>query len=196
MALLFALAPIVANATPIVDQLEDIDEFSVLVEALRVTGLSDPLNEENVTLFAPTNEAFADLGIDEAMLRALDPENSADRAEIVRLRRLLLFHIATEPYSAASLRRAGVVEMVTGGYIEIVPGPPISDLPNVIGPDMFADNGVYHTVDRVLLPCDEVNGEPLGVRQREACTPVRLTVPDCMFFIIRGQDGGAAVVCL
>jgi len=129
------------------------DRFSTLVSALQRTGLDQTLDVASgrFTVFAPTNDAFANSGID---LDALTDEE---------LTNVLLYHVVSGGtiYRSAnipagvtaltSLNDAGPSDGLTltvensGGSITV-------NEANVIVADVEGVNGVIHGIDGVLLP--------------------------------------------
>jgi len=123
------------------------DDFSTLVTAVQAAGLVQPLSDAPaVTIFAPTNEAFAALpdGVLEALL---EPENRAILVDI------LAYHVvpAEVPSSAVS---PGKVESLEGADLTIAVdnGTVMVDNAKVIQTDIEGSNGVIHVIDAVILP--------------------------------------------
>ncbi|MFP4095813.1 MAG: fasciclin domain-containing protein [Cyclobacteriaceae bacterium] len=129
----------------------DPDNFSILVAALDKAGLVDALNgTTEYTVFAPTNAAFAKLGIDEA----------ADLPDVEELTRILLYHVLQGETTSDELKSifyptlngaAVEVDLSAGVVIKGVGNTP-DHLPSVIIPDVQATNGVIHVIDNVLVP--------------------------------------------
>ncbi|MGB0628680.1 MAG: fasciclin domain-containing protein, partial [Candidatus Thalassarchaeaceae archaeon] len=84
----------------VLENLEIFDDFSILMEALNITGLVDDLSPSNTpqmgwTIFAPTNDAFASIGLD------LDELDTSEEVEI--LTEILLYHVTfAGPYALDS----------------------------------------------------------------------------------------------
>ena len=84
----------------VLENLESFDDFSTLIEALNITGLTDNFSSNNTpqmgwTIFAPTNDAFASAGID------LDDFDSSEEIEF--LTEILLYHVTfAGPYALNS----------------------------------------------------------------------------------------------
>jgi len=123
------------------------DDFSTLVTAVQAAGLVQPLSDAPaVTIFAPTNEAFAALpdGVLEALL---EPENRAILVDI------LAYHVvpaevpssAVAPGKVASLEGADLTIAVDNGTVMV-------DNAKVIQTDIEGSNGVIHVIDAVILP--------------------------------------------
>ena len=157
----------------IVDIAAGSEEFSILVTALNTAGLTDTVRAaEDITVFAPTNAAFAalaeDLGFDgdtsdaEAVFGfiagALTDLGGGD--PIPLLTDILLYHVApgarTEPTITAS---EGIATLLEGAEIApsggaLVDGEPDLLDPVIVLPDVAADNGIIQGIDRVLVPID------------------------------------------
>lgn len=136
------------------------DSFSTLVTALSaasavdggtdfLAAVSDP--NANLTVFAPTNAAFAALpaGVLDAAL--------ADPAGL--LTDVLAYHVAGQALDAQTLLATGNTQTLLGQAltIEVVGDDVIinagTDAPAiVITADIAASNGIVHVIDAVLLP--------------------------------------------
>lgn len=115
---------------------------SAVVEAELLPALSDPFSE--FTVFAPTNQAFADLAT------ALNTDINGILA-LPNLAEVLLYHVVDGTVLSTQLSN-GPVETLSGEdiIVSLVSGVKINDA-NVILADVEADNGVAHVVDKVLL---------------------------------------------
>jgi uncharacterized surface protein with fasciclin (FAS1) repeats len=121
-------------------------DFSTLVAAVTAAGLVDALSGDGpLTVFAPTNDAFAALpeGTVETLLL---PEN------IDALTGILTYHVVAAEVLSTDLVN-GDVETLNGASVTVNldDGVKINDS-NVIIPDIIACNGVIHVIDAVLLP--------------------------------------------
>lgn len=121
-------------------------QFETLLTAARAAGLVETLQGEGLfTVFAPTDEAFAQLpaGALDALL--------ADREQ---LRAVLLYHVVpgrvtsaqVVDLNSASTAQGGTLSIRTQGSRVQVGGA------TVVQADVSASNGVIHVIDRVLLP--------------------------------------------
>jgi len=121
--------------------------FTTLTQAIQAAGMTDLLSGEGpYTVFAPTDEAFAQLP-DGALQFLLQPENRE------LLRQVLAYHVV--PREVASNQIAtGAIEAIGGGLAVRVTSDNrvIVNNASVIQPDIQANNGVIHAVNRVLLP--------------------------------------------
>lgn len=125
-------------------------DLSTLAAAVSAAGLADTIAGLNpVTLFAPTNQAFANLpaGTVESLLL---PEN------VDTLRNILLFHAHAGGVYSSGLK-AGWLSMANGGSVEVslANGPALvfeGGRSGIVAADGVGSNGVIHKLDAVLLP--------------------------------------------
>ncbi|MGF1467765.1 MAG: fasciclin domain-containing protein [Sandaracinaceae bacterium] len=119
-------------------------DLSTLVDAVVKAGLADTLaNDGPFTVFAPTNDAFADAGIDPA------------HVDVATLTAVLLDHVVPGRFSAFQLRRLarrGETLETLGGLRLAFENRPleVNDLGIVAGNNR-ASNGIVHLIDGVLL---------------------------------------------
>lgn len=157
----------------IVDIAAESEDFDILVTALTTAGLAETVwDAEDITVFAPTDAAFArlavdlgfegDTGDDDAVFghiaAALTDLGGGD--PIPLLTDILLYHVApgvrTEPTILGS---EGIATLLEGAEIAPAGGalvdaePDLID-PTIVLPDVEADNGIIQGIDRVLLPID------------------------------------------
>lgn len=141
----------------IVEVAADAGSFSILIEAAQKAGLAEFLStENNLTVFAPTDDAFtallSDLGVS-----SLDDIPSADLASI------LTYHVIAAKAMSTDLSTGYVPTLSTYDnnsitmYVETGPGVMINNSVSVTTADIEASNGVIHVVDRVILPPTVVN---------------------------------------
>lgn len=122
--------------------------FGTLIAAASEAGLVGALTgEDELTVFAPTDEAFADLlatlGVSAEQLLA-----NPDLASI------LLYHVVPGSQRAFPLLLQRDVETLNGEdvFVRISGGGVQVNDANVISPNLAAPNGVIHVIDKVLLP--------------------------------------------
>lgn len=121
--------------------------FSTLTKALKATGLDVTLGTKgNFTIFAPTDEAFGKLPA-ETLTKLMLPGNKE------KLRMLLLYHVVAGRMLAAELID-GDVKTVNGDKLKIdVNNDNIEvDGEKLFSTDVSANNGVMHTIGKVLVP--------------------------------------------
>ncbi|WP_138497225.1 fasciclin domain-containing protein [Nostoc sp. PA-18-2419] len=124
--------------------------FTTLTKALKAAGLTQALQgKDNLTIFAPTDAAFAKLPAD-ALQDLLKPENK----EV--LLKLLTYHVVPGKVLSTDLK-SGEVKSLEGGTINIKVDPATGVTVNdakVTQADITATNGVIHAIDNVILPPD------------------------------------------
>mmetsp|Transcript_21423 Transcript_21423/g.39344 ORF Transcript_21423/g.39344 Transcript_21423/m.39344 type:complete len:328 (+) Transcript_21423:193-1176(+) len=137
----------------IVDIAAGNDLFSTLVTAVTKAGLVDALSGEGpLTVFAPTNDAFAALP-DGTLDRLLLPEN------VDELTKILQYHVVSANAHSSTLSN-GDVETLSGDSITVAvsdAGVKINDATTVVTPDIIASNGIIHVIDTVLFPPDDTD---------------------------------------
>jgi len=145
----------------IVDNAVNSADHETLVTAVSEAGLVETLKSPGpFTVFAPTDDAFADLP-DGTVETLLQPENRD------RLRGVLTYHVVPGSLDMAELHRraaanGGSVDLATasGGTLTVATNGPtnlvVEDaggaVAHVTTYDVRQSNGVIHVVDRVLLP--------------------------------------------
>lgn len=131
----------------IVDLASGNQSFNTLTQAIQAAGLTETLSGQGpYTVFAPTDEAFAQLP-DGTLDFLLQPENQD------LLRQVLTYHVLPGEVTASEVR-TGSVEALGGGLAVRVTDDNrvIVNNASVIQPNIQASNGVIHAVKRVLLP--------------------------------------------
>lgn len=123
--------------------------FSTLTKALKAAGLIETLQGEGpFTIFAPTDEAFAELPQD-ALQDLLKPENK----EV--LVKILTYHVVPGNVESSQLK-AGEVKTVQGDAINVKissdkKAVTVNDA-EVVTPDVKGYNGVIHIINKVIIP--------------------------------------------
>ena len=137
----------VASGNTIVDIAINDGRFDTLVAAVVAADLADALSGGEWTVFAPTDDAFAKLG--------LTPDNIASAFTKAELTDILLYHvIPAEVNSDVALTLLGDVTMGNGelaGLKYYDGNIYVNDDSKVIIADVDASNGVIHAVDTVIL---------------------------------------------
>ncbi len=150
MVLILAVPAVSADMheNTIVDVAVNDGRFTTLVAAVVYADLADALSGGEWTVFAPTDDAFAKLGLD-----ASNIASSFTKAEITDI---LLYHaLASKVDAAAALASVGDITMANGklaGLKEFEGNLYLNDDSKVIIADIFAANGIVHVVDNVILP--------------------------------------------
>ncbi len=136
-----------ASGNTIVDIAVNDGRFDTLVAAVVYTGLADALSGGEWTVFAPTDDAFAKLG--------LNADNIASSFDKATLTDILLYHaLSGEVNSDKAIASVGDVTMANGQQagLKFFDGSLfVNDYAKVIIPDVDASNGVIHVVDSVIL---------------------------------------------
>ncbi|MCC5664267.1 fasciclin domain-containing protein [Nostoc sp. CHAB 5784] len=124
--------------------------FTTLTKALKAAGLTGALQgKDNLTIFAPTDAAFAKLPQD-ALQELLNPANK----EV--LIKILTYHVVPGKVLSTDLK-SGEVKSLEGGAINVKVDPAIGVTVNdakVTQADITGTNGVIHAIDQVILPPD------------------------------------------
>ena len=141
----------------IVEVAADAGSFSILIEAAQKAGLAEFLStENNLTVFAPTDDAFAAL-LSDLGLSSLDDIPTADLASI------LTYHVIGAKAMSSDLSTGYVSTLSSYDnnnitmYIETESGVMINNSVSVTTADIEASNGIIHVVDKVILPPTVVN---------------------------------------
>ena len=120
----------------------------VLVDALVKADLVSTLQGDGpFTVFAPTDQAFTDAGID---LSTFDTDE-----EIAVLTDILLYHVYTaSAVYAADVTDGLTVAMANGddASFTVTDGTVMIGEATVTTADVMASNGVIHVIDKVLMP--------------------------------------------
>jgi len=132
--------------------------FNTLVAALQATGLDATLASDDgtFTVFAPTDEAFAELGQDTINALLTDTD---------RLSNILLYHVisgsAVDAGTAISLAGSSV-DAANGEALDLSleSGALFINDSQVTSANINSTNGIIHVIDKVLLPAAEQPAEP------------------------------------
>ena len=138
----------------IVEVAQKTPDLSILVEAVVAADLVPTLSTGTLTVFAPTNAAFA------ALLAELGITKEALLADKPLLTAVLTYHVLGSKVELANVPVGKPITPVGGGFfkVESAGGLKITDgrnrVSNITATDIQASNGVVHLVDRVLLPAN------------------------------------------
>lgn len=114
-----------------------------------------------LTVFAPTDEAFAALNLDATNIGSLDKEVLTD---------ILLYHVAHGRRYANSVLDSSRIRMLDGGFVFQSGGVLSDNLGResaIIVTDVEAANGIIHAIDQVLLPYDPSNPAASAARSKK-----------------------------
>ena len=137
-----------AAAKDIVEVAASAGGFNTLAAALEAAGLVTTLKGDGpFTVFAPTDEAFAQLpaGTVESLLK---PENKDQLVAV------LTYHVVPGKVMAADVTQVSSAPTVNGQPLAIATrnGAVTINEAAVTRTDIVASNGVIHVVDSVILP--------------------------------------------
>lgn len=121
-------------------------EFSTLIAALKAAGLVDALNGKGqFTVFAPTDAAFAKLGLNASNIGTLPKAT---------LTNILLYHVAHGSRYSGDVVSSTQIRMLNKEFtkISLSGGSVYINNAKIITVDVPASNGVIHIIDSVLLP--------------------------------------------
>lgn len=122
--------------------------FKTLLAAAKAAGLVEVLSgDKPLTVFAPTDEAFAKLpaGTVDSLLK---PENKD------KLTAILKFHVVPSRVFSNDVLSKKELKTVHGGVLTVAMkgGAATISGANLVATDIDAANGVIHVIDSVLLP--------------------------------------------
>ncbi|GMV36510.1 MAG: hypothetical protein AMXMBFR61_10180 [Fimbriimonadales bacterium] len=129
----------------IVDTAVNAGTFQTLVTAVQHAGLADALSGPGpITVFAPTDEAFAKLpaGTVDALLQ-----------DIPRLQAILKFHVVPGRMGSSDVASSQELPTLNGQSISVDASNGVRvNGANVVTADIEAENGIIHVIDSVILP--------------------------------------------
>jgi uncharacterized surface protein with fasciclin (FAS1) repeats len=147
-ALLGVMGPRAACAKDLLETAQDAGTFTVLLAAVKATGLTPILTGKGpITLFAPTDDAFSKLP--RATLEGLFKPDNKDK-----LKDILTYHIVMGKVTSRDvLGKRLEAATAEGGSLLIDGSRGITvDDAKVIKADIVADNGFIHVIDTVVIP--------------------------------------------
>ena len=134
----------------IVELAQNTPELSILVEAVVAAGLAPTLSTGTLTVFAPTNAAFA------ALLSELGVSKEALLADTALLTKVLTYHVVAGRVLKAEVPLNTAIATVQGQSFTVNASLVITDqnmrTSNITTADVFTSNGVIHVIDKVILP--------------------------------------------
>ena len=126
---------------------------SLVAAVIQAELLNSLQGDEPLTLFAPTDQAFADAGIDLAALN--NPEGMATLSDI------LLYHTVPGEVTSSDLSECQVANAANGQPLSFTVGETVMvNGATVTIADVPASNGIVHVIDKVLTPSDTPNDIP------------------------------------
>jgi uncharacterized surface protein with fasciclin (FAS1) repeats len=147
-ALVLIFAATITQAKDIVETAIEAGTFNTLLLAARNTGLLETLESDGPwTIFAPTDDAFVQLPVEE--LRDLFKPQNLEKLEAVIRNHI----VAGEVTSRDILGKRLEAVTVDGGtlLIDATKGVTVGGA-RVVKADVIADNGFIHVIDGVIMP--------------------------------------------
>jgi uncharacterized surface protein with fasciclin (FAS1) repeats len=125
-------------------------EFSTLIAALKHAGLVSALNgKKQFTVFAPTDAAFAKLGLNSTNVSSLPVD---------ALTKILLGHVKHGRVLAAEVVEKSQIRTLNGEFLKVsVTGEGAflssagTTASKIVATDVETSNGIIHVIDTVLL---------------------------------------------
>ncbi len=122
------------------------DRLSTSIWMIQAGGMAETLRGKGEhTAFFPTNEAYS--GFPGEVLDAITDDRE-------RLAGMIMYHVVQGKLTTQELAQMEAIRTLQGDHLDIT-GPPgamrLNDA-TVIQPDIECTNGIYHIIDRVLLP--------------------------------------------
>ncbi|MFF2773843.1 fasciclin domain-containing protein [Streptomyces sp. NPDC058052] len=131
---------------PVATAAADNPALSTLATAVEKAGLAETLNKaEDITVFAPTNDAFAKI-----------PKADLDKvlADKATLTEILTYHVVDEPVDKADLADGSFKTLQGGTLTTDGSGDAykVNDTASVVCGDVETSNATVHLIDTVLMP--------------------------------------------
>lgn len=152
-----------ASDDTILDIASENEDFSTLAAAVEFAGLSEALDgKRQFTVFAPTNEAFANL-LENLGLTAEELFVEENKKLV---KNILLYHLAPGNRDAEDVTDSDKINTLLKKYIDVEEDAGVFKVGNeengfaeIIATDIFASNGVVHVINSVMLPPSNKNAE-------------------------------------
>jgi transforming growth factor-beta-induced protein len=123
------------------------DRFDTLEAAVKAANLADALAAPgNLTVFAPTDDAFAALPAELINALLADPSGA--------LTQILLYHVVPGSFSSGDVLASSSLNTLQGNdlAVSLRDGKPYVNDSQIIITDIHAKNGIIHVIDAVLVP--------------------------------------------
>ena len=141
------MPPVAGPTMDIPETAQSTGVHTALVAALTQADLVAALQADGpFTVFAPTDQAFTDAGIDLATFDT--PEENATLADI------LLYHVYSGSVASTQVTDGLAVTMLNGdkATFSVTDGVVSVGDASVTGADVATTNGIIHVIDKVLMP--------------------------------------------
>lgn len=146
LLLMASLTICFAKTKNVLDVVAEKGNFKTLLLALELSGLDKTLREgKKLTIFAPTDEAFKKLPTETLNTILADSE---------LLKKVLLYHVAKSKMTAKRVLKLPGVKTLAGKYlVNFSKGGKVQlNDATILQKNIYASNGIIHTVDKVLIP--------------------------------------------
>jgi uncharacterized surface protein with fasciclin (FAS1) repeats len=135
----------------IVETAQSVSKYSILVEAVVAADLATALSAAGpLTVFAPTNDAFA------ALLTELNVSKAQLLADKVLLTKVLTYHVLPARVLKADVPVGPAIATLQGETFTVDATLAITDKRSrkaaITATDILTSNGVIHEIDKVILP--------------------------------------------
>lgn len=140
--------PATPQVQSIVETATGAGAFGTLLTAAKAAGLVEALQGPGpITLFAPTDDAFAALPADQ-LAALLKPENRD------QLRTILTYHVVPGSVALTDMLRARSLDTLSGQRVPVAAEGGSFRIGGAIvtSADLACTNGMIHVVDRVMMP--------------------------------------------
>lgn len=138
-----AAVAVEASSKSVVDTAAQTPGFSVLAQAVTNAGLGEALSADGLTVFAPTDKAFATFCDERGLSKTQLLELMEDA-----LPELLKYHVVAGTPALA----AGPLESLQGVSLDVTTDGAVKVDGAVLGEKVEASNGVIYSMDTVLVP--------------------------------------------
>jgi uncharacterized surface protein with fasciclin (FAS1) repeats len=123
-------------------------EFSTLIAAVLAADpsvVATLTKQRQLTVFAPTDAAFAKLGLNAGNIATLD------RATLTKI---LLYHVAPGARDAADVVSSTRIRTLERGFLRVsaTSAGAFVNASRIIATDIRTSNGIIHVIDAVLMP--------------------------------------------
>ena len=140
-------APVAEFEPNIMDIAAADDRFDTLEAAVKAANLADALAAPgNLTVFAPTDDAFAKLPAELINSLLADPSGA--------LTQILLYHVVPGSFGSADVLASASLNTLQGSdlAVSLRDGKPYVNDSQIIITDIQAKNGIIHVIDAVMVP--------------------------------------------
>jgi uncharacterized surface protein with fasciclin (FAS1) repeats len=130
----------------LVEIASNMGSFKTLMTVVEAAGLLEVFKNSNPhTVFAPTDEAFSQI-----------PTNTLAELmeDVPKLKKIVAYHVVFGDVRTDDLRQLEEAPTVEGSVValETSQGEIHVNDATILQPDILADNGVIHVIDKVLMP--------------------------------------------